>query len=165
MCGVSVVLEPHAEVANLLGWLNEGSSDIVIANDAEIEGHIGLFCVTNGRGYTGIGNRDNDIGVQVTFPSQLCADLLRRYKRYGFPTCCRAGEVYVFKIQNFCGRLLKGLTLCRPFSSMTTISPGSTSRMNSAPMISRAHVSDVKIVASPRRPSTSGRTPGVAYTD
>ena len=35
----------------------------------------------------------------------------------------------------------KGLTLCTPVSSMRTISPGSTSRTNSAPTMSRAQVS------------------------
>ena len=100
----------------MLGWLNESSSDIVIANDAEIEGHIGLFCVTNGRGYTGIGNRDNDIGVQVTFPSQLCADLLSDVINVtAFQHAVGPGEVYVFKNTEFLRALVEGLDAMQAF--------------------------------------------------
>ena len=45
-----------------------------------------------------------------------------------------------------------------------TISPGSTSRTNSAPMMSRAQVSDDSTQASPVRPSISGRTPSGSRT-
>ncbi len=53
----------------------------------------------------------------------------------------------------------KGFTLRRPAASITTTSPGCTSRTNSAPTMSSAQVSDARIQPSPVRPSTSGRTP------
>ena len=46
-----------------------------------------------------------------------------------------------------------------PSLVMTTISPGSTSRTKSAPMMSSAQVSDARIGAPSSLPSTSGRTP------
>jgi len=51
-----------------------------------------------------------------------------------------------------------------PFS-ITTISPGAISRMNSAPMMSSPQVSDDRTQASsPTRPRTSGRTPSASRT-
>ncbi len=44
-------------------------------------------------------------------------------------------------------------------SVMTTISPGSTSRTKRAPMMSSAQVSEARIYAPSRSPSTSGRMP------
>ena len=52
-----------------------------------------------------------------------------------------------------------GKWLATPFSVTTTISPGSISRMNSAPMISSAQVSDASAQPSPILPKTRGRTP------
>ncbi len=46
-----------------------------------------------------------------------------------------------------------------PRSSITTISPGSSSRSTRAPMRSKAHVSDASTQASSSRPTTSGRMP------
>ena len=46
-----------------------------------------------------------------------------------------------------------------PSLSMTTSSPGASSRSNSAPMMSSAHVSDASTVASSSRPTTRGRIP------
>jgi hypothetical protein len=48
---------------------------------------------------------------------------------------------------------------------ITTISPGSISRTNSAPMMSSAQVSELSAqVLSPSRPRTSGRTPSGSRT-
>ena len=46
-----------------------------------------------------------------------------------------------------------------PCSSMTTSSPGRSSRSRRAPIRSSAHVSDASTQASSRRPTTSGRIP------
>ena len=46
-----------------------------------------------------------------------------------------------------------------PCSSMTTSSPGRSSRSSRAPIRSSAHVSDASTHASSRRPTTSGRIP------
>ena len=62
-----------------------------------------------------------------------------------------------------------GLMLCTPWSLITTISPGSTSRTKSAPTISSAQVSRGQhpaagALAMPMRPRISGRTPSGSRT-
>ena len=47
----------------------------------------------------------------------------------------------------------------RPRSVSETISPGCTSRISSAPMMSKAQLSEATTKRSPSRPSESGRTP------
>ncbi len=62
-------------------------------------------------------------------------------------------------MQGRAGRRGNGLWLSSPALVMTMTSPFSTSRMNSAPTMSSAQVSEATTYASPRRPSTSGRMP------
>ena len=38
MDAVGVVLQAHAEMADMVGGLDEGAADIVVADDAELEG-------------------------------------------------------------------------------------------------------------------------------
>ena len=68
------------------------------------------------------------------------------------------------KTQSRFGSGANGLTLRTPSAPIMTISPGSTSRTNSASMMSKAQVSEARIQASPSRPSTSGRTPSGSRT-
>ena len=60
-------------------------------------------------------------------------------------------------IECFCA--VSGCEERRPSSLITTISPGSISRMYLASIKSKAHVSDATTHASPKRPSASGRNP------
>ncbi len=70
------------------------------------------------------------------------------------------------KTQSRFGTAANGLKLRTPPAPIMTISPGSTSRTNSASMMSRAQVSEDRIHASPRRPSTSGLHPQrIAHPD
>ena len=57
-----------------------------------------------------------------------------------------------------------GKKLSTPPEVAITISPGSTSRTNSAPMMSRAQVSEASTQPSPTFPSISGRTPSGSRT-
>ncbi len=57
-----------------------------------------------------------------------------------------------------------GKKLSMPPEVAITISPGSTSRTNSAPMMSRAQVSEASTQPSPTFPSISGRTPSGSRT-
>ena len=68
------------------------------------------------------------------------------------------------KTQNRFGRGANGAKLSTPAAPIVTISPGSTSRTYSAPMMSSAQVSDARIQPSPIRPSTKGRTPSGSRT-
>src|SRR4051812_8274015 len=58
-----IEFEFNSEVANLLGWLDEGSPDVVITNQGLAIRNTRLGCVSNGSSYTGVGYRNHDIGV------------------------------------------------------------------------------------------------------
>src|SRR5208282_3579812 len=73
---VGAVLEANAELADVLGRLDERPPDIVIADNAEFVGDAGLLRVSDGRGYAGIGNRDNHINGS--------GSLARKFRPAGF---------------------------------------------------------------------------------
>ena len=113
---IGVVLEPHPEMANLVGRFNEGSTHIVIANDAEIKGHIGLFRVANGRWHPGIRDWDNEISFHVAFPRQLRADLLSDVIDVAaFQDAVRSCEVDVFEYAEFLWAFVEGFDAMQAF--------------------------------------------------
>ena len=63
------------------------------------------------------------------------------------------------KMQSLAGNFGTKRWLSNPCSVITTTSPFSTSRTKSAPMMSRAQVSEASTQASPSLPSTSGLMP------
>ena len=67
-------------------------------------------------------------------------------------------------MQNRGGVGSNGKNESMPSSVITTISPGATSRRKVAPMMSRAQVSDARMVAPSSAPMTSGRTPSGSRT-
>ena len=73
---VGVVLQPHAEVADLLRRLDEGAADVVVADDAELEGDAARFGIADRRRHAGIGNRHHDVGGHRAFAGELDADPL-----------------------------------------------------------------------------------------
>src|SRR6516164_7358961 len=73
---VGVVFHLHAGFANALGRLNEGAAHIVVADDAEFEGHAGMLAVADGSRYAGIRHRHHDIHRDVTFARELRAESL-----------------------------------------------------------------------------------------
>src|SRR5215469_7882870 len=68
-----IVFELHAEITDGLGRLDEGTADVVIADDGLAEGEPGFGGVTDGGGDTGIGNGDNDIGISGTLAREHAA--------------------------------------------------------------------------------------------
>ncbi len=73
-----VVLQLHAEMANVVRGLDEGAADIVVADDAELEGHAALGGVADRRRHAGVGHRDHQVGVDVALAGELGADALPR---------------------------------------------------------------------------------------
>src|SRR4029078_603983 len=73
---VGVVLQPHAEMANMIGRLDEGPSDIVIADDAELERDPRLLRIADRGRHTRIGHRHDDVGRHRAFLGKLGAYLL-----------------------------------------------------------------------------------------
>ncbi len=75
---VRVVLQFHAEVANLLRRLDEGASHVVVAHDADLEGDARPLGIADGRRHPGIRDRNHHIGVDMALARKLGADALAR---------------------------------------------------------------------------------------
>jgi len=67
------MLEPYTLIADRLCRLNEGAADIVIADDAEFVGDVGLAGETDCRRYAGIRHRDDHIGRRRRLTRELRA--------------------------------------------------------------------------------------------
>ncbi len=71
---VGVMLELDAEMADLVRRLNKGAADIMVADDAEIEGDAAFLRIADGGGGAAVGHRDDEIGVDGVFARKLAAD-------------------------------------------------------------------------------------------
>ena len=63
-------------MADRIRRLDERASDIVVADDAELEGHTRLLGVADGRRHPGIRHRHDEIAGHAALACQLCADAL-----------------------------------------------------------------------------------------
>ena len=158
---VGVVLEAHAHVADRVGRLDEGAADIVVADDAEIEGQAGRLGEADRRRRAGIGHRHDEVGRRRRLARELGADpLAHLVDAAALDDRIGPGEIDV--LEDAEARLRRPRTgagsRSRP-AVMITISPGSMSRTKRAPMMSSAQVSEARIGAPSRSPRTSGRTP------
>ena len=75
---VGGVLEPHAKLTDVLGRLDEGAPDIVVADDAELEGNADCLRIADRGWDAGIGHRHDDVGIGRRFAGELGAHRLRR---------------------------------------------------------------------------------------
>ncbi len=73
---VGGVFQLHAEVADVVGRLDEGAADIVVADDAEFERDAALLRVAHRGGDAGIGDRDDDVGRDIGLEGEFGADAL-----------------------------------------------------------------------------------------
>ena len=74
-----VELELDAKVADGLGGLDEGAAHVVIADQRLAEGDAGLGGVTDGGGGAGVGNGDDDIGIDGVLARQQAAEVFARF--------------------------------------------------------------------------------------
>ena len=159
---VGVVLQLHAEMADMVGRLDEGAADIVVADDAELEGNARLGCIADRRGHARIGHRDRPHRpATARLAGQLGADALARLIDAACPRrCCRAGRNRcIRRCRSGAARRGRACSDWTPAAVEHDHLAGSTSRTNSAPMMSSAQVSEARIWREPSLPSTSGRTP------
>src|SRR5580704_2524344 len=73
-----VVLEAHTQVADLIGRLNEGPPDVMVADDPELERQSRFLRITDRRRYARIRDRDDDVCVDMAFAGELSADPFAR---------------------------------------------------------------------------------------
>ena len=76
---VGVVLQFYAHVADGIGRLDEGAADIVVADDAEIEGDAGGLREADRGGNARIGHRHDDVGGGRRLARELRADALAHF--------------------------------------------------------------------------------------
>ena len=161
-CGSGLNFSLHAPLAQPLVGLDERAPDVAVLDQALAERDAAALRVADcAAGRAGVGDADDDVGVgrglvgqPLAHPAADVVQGLALHRGVG------AGEVD--ELEDAERRRRCGSTACAkraPCSSMTTSSPGRSSRSRRAPMRSSAHVSDASTQASSRRPTTSGRMP------
>ena len=73
---LALCLSLHAHVADRVAGLDEGAADIVVADDAELEGNAGLLGKADRRRRARIGHRHDDVGLDRALERELRADAL-----------------------------------------------------------------------------------------
>src|SRR5690606_24085252 len=73
---IGIVLQLHAKLADMLCRLNEGAADIMVADDAKLEGHTRFSGIADGSGYAGIRHRDHHIGIHTGLAGKFLAKAL-----------------------------------------------------------------------------------------
>src|SRR6516162_3587937 len=73
-----IVLQSHAEMTDLVGRLDEGPADVMVADDPELKGQPGFLGIANRRRHTRIGDRDDDVGIDRTLTGEFLPDALAR---------------------------------------------------------------------------------------
>ena len=95
---VRVVFELDAEMADALAGLDEGTPDIVVADDADFVGDSRLAGVAERGRHARVGYRDDQVGVDRLFAGELFADAAARLVDVdGFHRGIGAREVDVFE--------------------------------------------------------------------
>ncbi len=95
---VGGMLHLHAEISNVVGRFDEGAADIVVADDAEVERQAAFERVAHGGGDAGVGDGDDDVGVDRAFAGEFGADFLAgAVDRRAFHDGVGAGEIDVFE--------------------------------------------------------------------
>ncbi len=65
-------------MADLVGRLDKGAADIMIADDPELEGKTAFLAIADRCGDARIRHRDDDVGVDMAFAREFGADPLAR---------------------------------------------------------------------------------------
>ncbi len=73
-----VELHADAEVAHTLLGLNKGAADVVVADEAEVEGDAGFGGVAQGGGDAGVGHGDDEVGGDGGLAGELATHLIAR---------------------------------------------------------------------------------------
>src|SRR5207247_718976 len=93
-----IVLQADAEMADLIGRLDESSADVMIADDPQLEGQPRFLRVAERRRHARIGDRDNDVRVNWTFACEFPPDAFAcLVDAPALDDAVGAGEVDVFE--------------------------------------------------------------------
>ena len=98
LAGVGVMFQLHAKVADLIGWLDKGTTDIMVTDNAKLKGNAAFFCVSKGRRHTGIGDWHDNIGVNGRLTGQFAANVFAHViNACAFDDAVGAGEIDMFE--------------------------------------------------------------------
>ena len=124
----------------LLG-LDEGAPDVVVADEAELEGQPRLLGVADGGEDAAVGDRRDEVGVGGSLARELGAQALAHLgDGVAEDDAVGAREVDVLEDAARAARDLRQVVASRARPRRaTTTSPGSSSRTVVAPMRSKAH--------------------------
>ncbi len=86
------------EMADVIGRLDEGAADIVVADDAKLERHAAFLRIAHGGGHAGVRHRHDDVGRHVRLARQFGADPLARVvDRHALHHGVGAREIDIFE--------------------------------------------------------------------
>ena len=95
---VGAQLHAHAHFARVLGGLDEGAADIVVADDAHLEGQAAGLRVAQRGGHAGVGHRHHHVGGHAALLRQAPAHALAHLiDRAAVNHAVGHGEVDVFE--------------------------------------------------------------------
>ena len=140
--GERVELEPQAELAHPVRRLDERPADVAVLYEPFGVGYAAPPRVPDGGRDPRVRDRYHDVSLGRSFLGEQLPHTLARARDLP-PVEAESGRAkYTYSKTQSAGRGPSPLRkLCSPESSMTTTSPGATSRRNRAPMISRPQVS------------------------
>ena len=85
-------------MADLIGRLDKRPADVMVADDPELEGQSRFLRITDRRRHAGIGDRDDDVRVDMAFAGEFSADPFARLVDAGpFDDAVGPGEVDMLK--------------------------------------------------------------------
>ena len=113
-----------------LGGLDEGAAHVMVADHPHLKGDAAGRGVAQGGVGAGVGKGHHQVGLQGVLPGQGGAQALaHQIDALPEDLAVRPGEIDEFEdAEMWAAPAAKGLWEWRPLASMTTISPGSTSR-------------------------------------
>ena len=139
-----IELDAHEVLAIRLRRLNERAADILVFDKAQTIGNAALARVANGRVNARIRHADDHIRLYGMLQRQKLRRALPRHVHRGYRRLRNpaARSRCIRNTQDVLGAFPQCSRKERtPFLSATTISPGSMSRSNEAPMLSSAQLS------------------------
>src|SRR6516162_1816053 len=85
-------------MTDLVGGLDKGSTNVMVADNPELEGQPGFLGIADCCGNTRIGDRDNDVGIDRTLAGKLLPDALAHLVDASpLYDAVRASEIYVLE--------------------------------------------------------------------
>jgi len=103
------MFELDAEMADLVRRLDKGAADIMVTDDAEIEGNAGLLCIADGGGGAAVGHGDDQVRRDRVFSCQLPSDILAHViDRASLNHAVGTGEVNMLEYAEALGRRREG---------------------------------------------------------